>query len=121
VIENVGGARKHLHNPVVLNGGMFGLGVDRPRLFETNWPLLVPTKQPVNDALGVYGKAPDGRLLFKRADGSEQRAANSVAEAGAAMGIDWCPDWNGIREAIPPAYTEFIGRWLIQHLEAVAA
>ncbi|MVY95699.1 DNA cytosine methyltransferase, partial [Enterobacteriaceae bacterium 8376wD7] len=36
VIENVLGARKELRAPVLLRGGMFDLGVDRPRLFETS-------------------------------------------------------------------------------------
>ena len=39
--------------------------------------------------------------------------------ASAAMGMDWC-DWDGLREAIPPAYTEFIGEQLLAHLEAAA-
>jgi hypothetical protein len=29
------------------------------------------------------------------------------------MGIDWCDDWRGIAEAIPPAYTEYLGRQFI--------
>jgi hypothetical protein len=62
VIENVPGARAELRDPVVLTGEMFGLGVHRPRLFETNWPILVPQKPPPNPkSIGVYGKAHDGR------------------------------------------------------------
>jgi DNA (cytosine-5)-methyltransferase 1 len=33
------------------------------------------------------------------------------------MGIDWM-EWNEIRESIPPAYTEFIGRQLIEALKS---
>jgi len=29
------------------------------------------------------------------------------------MDIDWM-DWDEIREAVPPAYTEFIGRFLME-------
>lgn len=119
VIENVPGARKSLRNSVTLNGGMFGLGVDRPRLFELNWPILVPQRVGVADPVGVYGKAHDGRLLFRRADGSEQRAAATLEQARAAMGIDWM-EWRELAESIPPAYTEYIGRVLIDQLREAA-
>jgi DNA (cytosine-5)-methyltransferase 1 len=29
--------------------------------------------------------------------------------------------WNGCREAVPPAYTEFIGAQLLAHVQQVAA
>jgi DNA (cytosine-5)-methyltransferase 1 len=122
VIENVPGARQHLDNPVVLTGEMFGLRVHRPRLFETNWPLLVPSKPaPARDSIGVYGKAHDGRLLWARKDGSEQRAAGSLEEAREAMGMPWA-SWRGCAEAIPPAYTALIGAQLVaQIVREVAA
>ena len=121
VIENVPGARSSLESPYVLTGEMFGLGVHRPRLFETSFSMLVPQKPPPHPAsIGVYGKAPDGRLLWKRVDGTEQRAAVSLEQARTAMGIDWM-GWRELAEAIPPAYTEFIGHQLIAHLERVAA
>lgn len=34
------------------------------------------------------------------------------------MGMDWA-DWHGTKEAIPPAYTEFIGEQLIRHLKGI--
>lgn len=121
VIENVAGARAHMRGPVTLSGGAFGLRVNRPRLFETNWPLTVPPRVPVVDPLGVYGKSPDGRRLFNRKDGSIQRAASSLEEGAAAMGIDWMTAWEDVTEAIPPAYTECIGTQLLEHVEREAA
>jgi DNA (cytosine-5)-methyltransferase 1 len=118
VIENVPGARKQLRNPVVLTGGMFGLRVERPRLFESNVLLLAPPAARVVNPVGVYGKAHDGRRLFTRADGSEQRAAASLDEAREAMGMPWA-SWRGCAEAIPPAYTEHIGRQLLAALTPV--
>jgi DNA (cytosine-5)-methyltransferase 1 len=112
VIENVVGARSEMVDASILHGGMFGLGVDRPRLFETNWPLLIAAAPRTLNPVGVYGREPDGRRLWTRADGTELRAARSVEEAREAMGMPWA-SWNGVREAIPPAYTEFIGRQLI--------
>jgi DNA (cytosine-5)-methyltransferase 1 len=57
--------------------------------------------------------------LWTRADGTQQRAAKSVAQAAAAMGIDWM-NWRELCEAIPPAYTEFIGEQLLAHLVVAA-
>jgi DNA (cytosine-5)-methyltransferase 1 len=121
VIENVPGARGSLVSPFVLTGEMFGLDVHRPRLFETNWPILVPQKPPASPtSVGVYGKAHDGRLLWRRRDGSEQRCARTLDEARAAMGIDWM-EWRELAESIPPAYTAFIGDGLARHVRARAA
>lgn len=121
VIENVPGARGDMDGAVTLHGGMFGLGVNRPRLFVTNWPLVVTKAARVKNPVGVYGKAPDGRRLFTRADGSEQRAASSNAQAAHALGVDWDMTWTGLRECIPPAYTEHIGRQLMTQIVEVAA
>jgi DNA (cytosine-5)-methyltransferase 1 len=120
VLENVVGARPHLQAPVLLSGGMFGLDVERPRLFECNWPMYPAPGRPVRDPIGVYGKAPDGRRLFTRADGTNQHAARGLAQGQAAMGIDWM-DWHDLTEAIPPAYTEWIGAQLLDHVQAGAA
>jgi DNA (cytosine-5)-methyltransferase 1 len=119
VIENVPGAKRDMRNPVTLRGGMFGLGVDRPRLFETNFPVTIPAHTRVDNPVGVYGKL-DGRRLFTRVDGSEQRAARTLEQGQAAMGIDWM-QWHDLTEAIPPAYTEHIGRQLIEHIESERA
>jgi DNA (cytosine-5)-methyltransferase 1 len=119
VIENVPGAKAHMRNPITLHGGMFGLGVHRPRLFESNILLLAgPMAAPVNP-IGVYGQHHDGRRLFTRADGSEQRAAKTLEEARVAMGVDWM-QWRELAESIPPAYTEFIGAQLMQTIKAAA-
>jgi len=117
VIENVQGA------PVVrmsmLCGSMFGLGLRRHRFFETNLLLLDhPSCGHTGDELAVYGKL-DGRRIWTRADGSEVRAVATLEQAQAVMGIDWM-DWDEIKEAIPPAYTEHIGRQLLEHIHAGA-
>jgi DNA (cytosine-5)-methyltransferase 1 len=119
VIENVAGARKHMINPVKLSGGMFGLGVDRPRLFESNVPLTAPPYRRPDPVIGVYGRAHDGRRLWSRADGTELRAARTLMEGRLAMGIGWMT-WAELTEAIPPAFTEFIGAQLIEALEMAA-
>lgn len=113
VIENVVGARRHMRNPLMLHGGHFDLGVYRPRLFESNVLLMAPPASRPVDAAAVYGRN-DGRRIWTRVDGSELRCA-TLNEAQAAMGMDWA-DWHGVKEAIPPAYTEHIGGQLLEHL-----
>jgi DNA (cytosine-5)-methyltransferase 1 len=117
VIENVPGAA--LLNSVQLCGSFFGLTAYRHRLFESNIGLWSTPCLHSGVGVAVYGK-PDGRRLFTRADGSELRAWKSLEEGKEALGIDWCPSWHGIREAIPPAYTQFIGEQLLEHLKAAA-
>jgi DNA (cytosine-5)-methyltransferase 1 len=119
VIENVPGARKMLHHPITLTGGMFGLGVERPRLFECSFPVVVPQFVKVTNPIGVYGRHHDGRLLWTRKDGSQQRAARTLAEGRDAMGIDWM-EWRELAESIPPAYTEWLAGQFDQTLAAVA-
>jgi hypothetical protein len=46
---------------------------------------------------------------------SIMRAAKTLGEAQVAMGMDWA-DWFGTKEAIPPAYTEFVGRQFLDQL-----
>jgi DNA (cytosine-5)-methyltransferase 1 len=118
VIENVVGARPYMRSAVTLHGGMFGLGVYRPRLFESNVLLLAPQARRPVDAAAVYGRNEDRRLLWRRVDGTELHAA-TLDDAREAMGMPWA-DWNGIREAIPPAYTEHIGAQLLDHLQVEA-
>jgi DNA (cytosine-5)-methyltransferase 1 len=119
VIENVVGAAKGMRDPIKLTGGMFGLRVHRPRLFESNFLMLAPSAPKIRrDTVGVFGKHPDGRRLWTRVDGSTQRAAKGVAEARDLMGMPWA-DWRGCAEAIPPCYTEYVGRQLMNVVTAL--
>jgi DNA (cytosine-5)-methyltransferase 1 len=120
VIENVVGAKRSMRSPLRLHGGQFGLDLYRPRLFESNVLLMAPPSAPRPvDAAAVYGRKEDGRRLLTRKDGTELRAA-SLERARDAMEMPWA-SWNGCREAIPPAYTKFIGEQLIRSLTPVPA
>jgi DNA (cytosine-5)-methyltransferase 1 len=122
IVENVQGAKWKMQATVVLHGGMFGLGVHRPRLFESNVLLLAPPGHRTLFPIGVYGARPDGRTTWRyRNNGNMKgksliRAAKSIEEAREVMGIDWM-DWNEIKEAVPPAYTEYLGRQLLAALD----
>jgi DNA (cytosine-5)-methyltransferase 1 len=121
IVENVQGAKHHMSPTLALHGGMFGLGVHRPRLFESNMLILMPRAPACEQPIGVYGTKPDGRTTYRyRNNGNYKgksliRAAKSVEEAREVMAIDWMT-WDEIRKAIPPVYTEFIGRQLLDAL-----
>jgi len=116
VMENVAGAKALMPNAFILSGGMFGLGVHRPRYFVSNVLILQPARaKPPKNGIGVYGRDHDGRRLFNRKSNGTYRAPRSLEEAQEAMGMDWA-DWHGTKEAVPPAYTEYIGAQLLQHL-----
>lgn len=120
VIENVPGAP--LHNPIQLCGSMFGLGVRRHRLFESNVPMLQPecdhASQP--QVWGVYGDHGD-KSPVTRPDGSSRgNKARDAAHAGEVLGIDWMSRWEDLADSIPPAYTAWIGTQLLEALEMAA-
>lgn len=113
VIENVPGAP--LHNPIELCGAMFSLGTYRHRLFETNWAIEAPIHFDHTARTTKMGRKPiDGEMMHVVGNFS------GVEKAKKAMGIDWMSR-DGLRESIPPAYTEFIGRQLMKHLTERAA
>lgn len=116
VIENVDGAP--LNTVIILCGTMFGLRVIRHRLFETSFLMLQPShtsRHPLVYTLdkrkGHYGKLND-MTSFVSVNGGGNC---SITAARDAMGIDWMTK-DEINEAIPPAYTEFIGAHLMRYL-----
>jgi DNA (cytosine-5)-methyltransferase 1 len=124
IMENVAGSP--LLNPLTLCGTSFGLhavapdGVDRPlhrhRLFESSHLLFgQPCRHNGTSPIAVYGdhqrKKPDPSLRIKRAGLDSGREA---------MGIDWMP-WRPLTQAIPPAYTEWLGRQLLAAIEREVA
>lgn len=113
VIENVVGAP--LRDPVMLCGRSFdGLRVYRHRLFESNMQITAPAHHEHDHTLTKMGRQPKpGEFIHVVGNFS------GVEEAKTAMGIDWMTR-DGLREAIPPAYTEHIGRQLIDALEVAA-
>ncbi len=118
VIENVEGAP--LLNPTMLCGTMFpGTRVIRHRLFETNWPLAAPPhgKHPLVYTMDKR-KAHYGRLDEWTSPVQVTGGGNcSKAAAADAMGMPWATK-RGLNEAIPPAYTRFIGQQMIAYLSA---
>ena len=112
VIENVIGAP--MRKDLLLCGTMFGLDVLRHRVFELGgWRIGNPPihqrhrggvtdwrhgKAKVGPYYGVYGRRAGRRGV--------------IAEWQEAMGIDWMVTRRELTQAIPPAYTDWIGRRL---------
>ncbi len=117
VMENVPGAP--LHDPITICGDSLRLGVRRHRLFESNLPLVgTPCwhdrQAPPVAVYGSYGQR-SGRNRTV-----EGEASPGTEAAREAMGIDWMP-WPNLTQAIPPAYTHWIGVQLIRHRQADAS
>jgi DNA (cytosine-5)-methyltransferase 1 len=103
VLENV--LTDEVRSDFTLCGTAFGLRVRRHRHFETNWS------------------------SFQMNYGCQHRSSDYAFDHGSkqpesvyrdAMGCEWMTVEES-REAIPPAYTEFIGEQLMAHLKAMVA
>lgn len=111
VIENVPGAP--LHDPITLCGQMFDLELYRHRLFESNIALVAPEHPAHVIPTSRAGHWTPGTIM------SVSGHIAPIAKAREIMGIDWTTR-EELAEAIPPAYTEYVGRQLMATL-AVAA
>lgn len=125
IIENVEGAPMLPH--VTLCGSMFGLHtydaegerrwLKRHRMFELGgwglmgWGLQPECEHPPGQRpLGVYSNDP-GTLT----PGGGEIA--TLVQARELMGISWM-SWRAITQAIPPAYTEYLGREFLEQRSA---
>ena len=114
VVENVSTA--DMRADFLLCGSMFGLNVYRHRRF---------TLDPRFPALLALPPHPKHRIEASRQKSAAHVAAGKVLtvtgtlhpgfypHAARAMGIDWMAG-NELSQAIPPAYTQFIGGQLIE-------
>lgn len=115
VIENVEGARRFMSEPVRLCGSSFGLDVRRHRLFESNITLNVPPcdhswQKPRFRSLDM-SMVKAGRLASVVGVHGHINYSGEFEIRCRAMGIDWMTN-KELVEAIPPAYTQFIGEQL---------
>lgn len=113
VIENVPDAGAQLIDPVRVCGTSFGLPLRRHRLFESNVSLVGTACDHGSFTEKKYwtGWRPKGEHRLSTVVQVYGNAADKH-EWPAAMGIDWMTN-DEMAEAIPPAYTEHVGRQLV--------
>ncbi|WP_392965559.1 SAM-dependent methyltransferase [Streptomyces sp. LN245] len=106
VMENVRGAAPKLRGPVMLCATMFGLANYRHRFFETGGGFTL--EQPAH-AVHTVPQAKMGRPVPPGHYGQFVGNFSGVQAARDVLGVPWM-NRDGIRECIPPAYAEHIGR-----------
>jgi DNA (cytosine-5)-methyltransferase 1 len=104
VIENVLGAK--MKNAIILDGPMFGLKVIRKRKFESNKLLLQPGIGYKNGSIGGKNSTRATHDGYYTCSGHQM---GTLKEWQDAMGINWMKTKNELAEAIPPAYTHWLG------------
>jgi DNA (cytosine-5)-methyltransferase 1 len=113
VIENVQGAPL-AEDATLLVGSMFDLLTMRPRLFECSFP--VPFR------LAPAAKAKHAKMGRPPKEGEYVHVVGHMSNVDycrKAMGIDWMVTGE-LSQAVPPAYTEWIGQHLMQAIRQVA-
>jgi DNA (cytosine-5)-methyltransferase 1 len=134
VIENVRAVAKagHLVNPVSLDGTMFGnhcitskgqrFDLLRERCFEANWPLKPASTSglfffPLANVYGGHLRARSGPYRTGKGTGRtvDFEGEDRPALARQLMGMPWAT-MQGMSEAVPPAYTRWIGKQLMEVL-----
>jgi DNA (cytosine-5)-methyltransferase 1 len=114
VIEQPEANRVALHKPVRLCGSSFGLDVRRHRCFESSEPLHVLECQH-SWQTPRFPSATNRTNLRRTVEVGVWRIPLETQQA--AMGIEWMTR-KELSQAIPPAYTEFVGTQLMAHLKA---
>lgn len=114
IIENTPGAPMRVD--VVLCGSMFGLRLIRHRWFECSLPIFT---------LSICQHHPNPCVVVGHGTTSWARAKNggkchTIQENRDAMGIHWM-NRGELSQAIPPAYSEYLGRQIIQQMERMVA
>lgn len=99
IIENVDGARHRLIDPVMLCGTMFGMRVWRHRWFEMH-PQNLTLRPPCRH---------DGHPVVVSGS-AHGRGEAKVPEMIEAMQVPWMRIRREVRQAIPPAFSEFLAR-----------
>lgn len=110
IIENV--ERAPLFAPILLCGAMFGLRTYRHRIFECSFPIVTP-KHPRH----AYKIARAGRPPKDNEYVSLVGNFSNIPLGREIMQMPWASRY-GLAQAVPPAYTRYIGAKLHAHLEA---
>lgn len=109
IIENV--RKAPIDANLMLCGSMFGLRLKRHRYFHTSFSIpLTPVcnhKLFPQDLPCAWNRT-NGLRVYSISGGYQHNV--NLEENKKAMGIDWDISYKELSEAIPPAYTEYIGK-----------
>lgn len=109
VIENVEGAP--LNTTVMLCGTQFGLRIIKHRQFETNFPVTPPTWGcDHSDVYNPWSGKGRSAEAFRAAQGTPWIPMGGGASRKAGITGD-------LFNAIPPAFTEYLGRQMLAHMQ----
>lgn len=122
IIENVPGSP--LIDPILICGSMFDPPMDirRHRLFECNVPLQPPIWSCRHALYGPrfqyqsHGRKHMSRVVWVY---GQNHTVNETPVRMKAMEIDWMNNYE-ITQAVPPAYSEHLGKQLMESLEQAA-
>jgi len=115
VLENVAGAP--LRKDVMLCGEQFGLGVLQHRYFEIQGGSVVQLRHQRHRGRvrgWRHGVHHDGPYIAAYGKGGGK---GTPEEIRTAKGIDWTYDLVELCEAIPPAYTRYLGAQMMLSME----
>ena len=118
VIENVSAA--DMRADFVLCGSMFGLRTYRHRRFEIDPRLPILLAPPLHPPHSVPTATKNRRARWDEGWNVSITGDVGTYLGSAAMGISWMTG-DELSQAIPPAYTEYIGAQLLEHLKERAA
>ena len=114
IIENVAGAKEYLIEPFKLTGYMFNMPIERTRYFECNFPVA----ELKNVTKRGYSKkyAEDNGIDYRDMSVTgKSRRKGSIDVWRKVMDMPWAGRGWELTEAIPPAYTKYIGEQLLKY------
>lgn len=114
IIENVAGAKEYLIEPFKLTGYMFNMPIERTRYFECNFPVA----ELKNVTKRGYSKkyAEDNGIDYRDMSVTgKSRRKGSIDVWRKVMDMPWAGRGWELTEAIPPAYTKYIGEQILKY------
>lgn len=119
VIENVYGARDEMLWPSCLCGTAFGLAIHRHRLFEVNAQPSPSSGCNRSQSARAWAdeRGWDYRDMTVTGKGRRAGTADRWREL---LGMDWPTTQHELAEAIPPAYTEWVGAQILASMGVAA-
>jgi DNA (cytosine-5)-methyltransferase 1 len=112
IIENVAGAKDELIDPLMLCGAMFDRPTPRHRWFETSFAITPPEHPTCRGMAKRFAEHNDIDYRDMSVTGKSRRKG-SIDVWRQIMEMPWATRARDLSEAIHPAYTEYLGSYLL--------